>query len=161
MVHNTNFWQQYPTSTTVVSGIAIGLLIPAMRHIPTICDWPLVQVVTVPRDIYATVAVMSGTMTGIVLTNLTILTSWWTNPKMRPITASSHHTSVIWSQLKTTIWLLFMNTVVCLAARQIDTVDQPIEWVNWVFWVVSVSALMTTALFIRTLIGIASIVRSQ
>ena len=133
MACSTKSRYEYLFSPTVIFGLVIGILIPTLQHIPIVGEWTLVQLVAAPREIYHTVALMSGTMTGIVLTNLTILTSWWTNPRMRPITDSSRHSRNIWMQLKITIWLLLTNAVVCLAARQIDTADHPVPWMKWVF----------------------------
>ncbi len=103
---------------------------------------------------------MSGTMTGIAITNLTILANWWTNPRMHLITASPQHSRGIWNQLSTVIWLLLATAIVSLVARQIDTASNPVLWFRWIFWVMSMNALMNTILFIKTLIGISAIIRS-
>ena len=160
MVRGTKPWEQYPTIAATLVGAAVGVAISASPYIPIVCEWNIVQSITVPRELYGTVALMSGTMTGIVMTNLTILTNWWTNPRMRLITASPRHSRNIWTQLSTAIWLLLATAIVSLAARQIDTTSNPVSWLRWVFWITSMTALFNTAQFIKTLIGIATIIRS-
>jgi len=120
---------------------------------------PLMETVF-PRYVGNTVALMAGTMTGIVITNLTILTTWWTNPRMRLITSSPRHADNIWNQLKTVIWLLLATAMISLAARQIDTDSDPSPWVAWPFWIASVATLLNFVRFIRTMIGIATIIRN-
>ena len=160
MVRSTKPWEEYPTFAATIVGVLVGTTIPASQYLPVVCEWTIVQAIIVPRELYGTVALMSGTMTGIVMTNLTILTNWWTNPRMRLITASPRHSRNIWTQLSTAIWLLLATAIVSLAARQIDTELHPALWIRWTFWITSMTALVNTAQFIKTLIGIATIIRS-
>ncbi len=160
MVRLANPWNQYPTISATAVGALAGVTIPATRYIPGICEWSVSQALGTPRELYITVALMAGTMTGIVITNLTILTTWWTNPRMRLITSSPRHADNIWNQLKTVIWLLLATAMISLAARQIDTDSDPSPWVAWPFWIASVATLLNFVRFIRTMIGIATIIRN-
>ena len=160
MVRYTNPWNEYPTLSATFVGFLAGASIPASQYVPSVCEWSVAQALISPRELYATVALMSGTMTGIVITNLTILTTWWTNPRMRLITNSPRHSKNIWNQLKTVIWLLLATTLVSLAARQIDTESNASPWITWPFWIASITTLFNTARFIKTLIGIATIIRN-
>ena len=160
MVRYTNPWNEYPALSATVVGFIAGASIPASQYVPYVCEWSIVQALITPRELYTTVAVMSGTMTGIVITNLTILTTWWTNPRMRLITNSPRHSQNIWNQLKTVIWFLLATALVSLAARQIDTESNPSPWITWPFWIASITTLFNTARFITTLIGIATIIRN-
>ena len=94
------------------------------------------------------------------MTNLTILTNWWTNPRMSLITESQRHSRNIWAQLTTTIWLLLATAIVSLVAIQVDTNEHPSASIRWLFWITSMTALFNTTQFIRTLIGITAIIRS-
>ena len=160
MVRRTNPWNEYPTLSATFVGVIVGASIPASQYVPTISEWSIVQALITPRELYTTVALMSGTMTGIVITNLTILTTWWTNPRMRLITNSPRHSTNIWNQLKTVIWLLLATALTSLAARQLDTDSNPSPWIAWPFWISSITSLFNISRFIKTLIGIATIIRN-
>lgn len=152
---------EYPTIVATLMGIAAGTVISAAQYLPVIREYPIVHALVIPHGLYGMVALLSGFMTSIAITQITLLTNWWTNPRLRLITASSRHTRTIWLQTKATIWLLLSTVIISCIASQIDTVYHPVGWVRLFFWITALTALANTAQLIGTMLEVAALIRAQ